>query len=197
MHLARLLEERVDQVDPGLGVDAMRLVVTLADAHGFTQAPASLLAGRDVDPDIARLVDRLVNRLGADRVYRLDPVESDVPERSLRRIPPMARPGRLHPVAGPRPSRLLTPPQPVVAMSAMPDQPPAMFVWRRMQHRIRRADGPERIHAEWWKSDAERSASRDYWQVEDQDGRRFWLFRKGDGVYAETGDLSWYLHGFF
>jgi protein ImuB len=26
---------------------------------------------------------------------------------------------------------------------------------------------------------------------------RFWLFRRGDGVQADTGDLSWYLHGLF
>src|SRR3546814_19346717 len=38
------------------------------------------------------LVDRLINRLGADRVYRLAPVESDLPERAVRRIAPLAPP---------------------------------------------------------------------------------------------------------
>jgi protein ImuB len=40
-------------------------------------------------------------------------------------------------------------------------------------------------------------AIRDYWAVENAEGRRFWLFRQGDGVEAATGGLSWFLHGFF
>jgi len=40
-------------------------------------------------------------------------------------------------------------------------------------------------------------AVRDYFQVEDEAGRRFWLFRRGDGERDVTGDLSWYLHGVF
>ncbi len=38
---------------------------------------------------------------------------------------------------------------------------------------------------------------RDYFCVEDDAGARFWLFRRGDGVDAGTGDLSWYMHGLF
>jgi protein ImuB len=82
-------------------------------------------------------------------------------------------------------------------MSVLPDQPPAQFIWRRKRHRIRRADGPERIGGEWWRSDRERTATRDYWQVEDDEGRRFWLYRNGDAVDAATGDLRWFLHGIF
>jgi protein ImuB len=85
----------------------------------------------------------------------------------------------------------------VDAIAEMPDRPPRMFVWRRVRHRIRRADGPERIVGEWWRRDSERLASRDYWQVEDESGRRFWLYRSGDGADRSTGDLRWFLHGFF
>ena len=42
-----------------------------------------------------------------------------------------------------------------------------------------------------------RKAVRDYFQVEDEEGARFWLYRSGDGVDHRTGDLSWYLHGVF
>ena len=66
-----------------------------------------------------------------------------------------------------------------------------------MTHRIVRGDGPERIAGEWWRRAAERDAVRDYYQVEDEDGRRFWLFRRGDAERIETGDLSWYMHGTF
>ncbi|QKE93019.1 hypothetical protein HN018_22720 (plasmid) [Lichenicola cladoniae] len=59
------------------------------------------------------------------------------------------------------------------------------------------ADGPERITGEWWRRSTELVAVRDYWTVENQDGRRFWLFRQGDGVDSSTGALAWFLHGFF
>ena len=58
-------------------------------------------------------------------------------------------------------------------------------------------DGPERIHGDWWRRDGEIWAVRDYWRVEDEKGERFWMFRRGDGVDAATGDLSWYMHGLF
>jgi protein ImuB len=196
-HLARLLDEQIETIDPGLGVEAMRLTISLAEIFHAAQ-PASLLDANGPEPDIATLVDRLVNRLGPDSVYRAAPVESDVPERSVRRIPPLAPPVRATwPTHLPRPSRMLTPPQPIEAIAMLPDQPPAVFTWRRVRHRIRRADGPERIHGEWWHRDSETHASRDYWQVEDDEGKRFWLYRSGDGVDPDTGNLRWFLHGFF
>ena len=143
------------------------------------------------------LVDRLVNRLGAHRVWRAAPVESDVPERSVRRVSAVAPSSGIGWPGWGRPTRLLHPPQPVQAISALPDQPPVAFTWRRHRYRIRRADGPERVTGEWWRQDGERTAVRDYWQVEDESGRRFWLYRRGDGQDAATGDLRWFLQGVF
>jgi len=93
--------------------------------------------------------------------------------------------------------RLLDPPQPVDAMALLPDHPPVAFTWRRIRHRVRRADGPERIAGEWWKRDGEMRSVRDYFRIEDEEGRRFWLFRRGDGQDSVTGDMRWFLHGFF
>ena len=194
-HLSRLLGERLERVDPGLGVEAMRLVVPLAEPLAYAQTS---LSDDTAGADLSALVDRLGNRLGAALVYRAAPVESDVPERSVRHVSALAPAGRTNwPEALPRPVRLLDPPQPVDAMALLPDQPPVAFTWRRVRHRVRRADGPERIAGEWWKSGAEMQATRDYFQVEDEQGRRFWLFRRGDGEDAATGDLRWFLHGFF
>ena len=193
-HLARLLEEQVETVDPGLGVDAMRLIVPFAEPLAFTQI-ANLAA--EPEADVAALVDRLANRLGADRVWRAAAMESDVPERSVCRVSAVAPPGTVCWPAWPRPTRLLHPPQPVDTVSGLPDEPPAAFTWRRHRHRIRRADGPERVAGEWWRRDAEFQAVRDYWQVEDEAGRRFWLYRRGDGQDAGTGDLRWFVHGVF
>ena len=194
-HLARMLDERLERIDPGLGVEAMRLIVTRTDAAPQTQTAA--LAERTEAP-IAELVDRLSNRLGASRVFRNEPVESDVPERSVRRVPALERAGgATWPADLPRPIRLLDPPQPVEAMALLPDHPPLAFTWRRVRHRVRHADGPERIAGEWWKRDGEMRSVRDYFRVEDDEGRRFWLFRRGDGDDPATGDRRWFLHGFF
>jgi len=205
-HLARLLDERLETVDPGPGVEAMRLTLPLVEPFAHTQtamtqttmAQTGTLLDDAATPDLAVLLDRLTNRLGARLVYRVAPVESDVPERAVRRIPPLAPPShRTWQADLPRPARLLSPPQPVRALAPLPDHPPVAFTWRGKRFRVRRADGPERIHGEWWRRDAEMLAVRDYFQVEDADGRRFWLFRRGDGIDAATGDLSWFLHGIF
>jgi protein ImuB len=194
-HLARMLTERLERIDPGLGIEAMRLIATRTDTASQTQTAA--LAERTETP-IAELVDRLANRLGAERVFRNEPVESDVPERSVRRVPALQPSAKMTwPADLPRPVRLLDPPQPVEAMALLPDHPPLAFTWRRVRHRVRHADGPERIAGEWWKRDGEMRSVRDYFRVEDEEGRRFWLFRRGDGEDPATGDRRWFLHGFF
>ena len=40
-------------------------------------------------------------------------------------------------------------------------------------------------------------AGRDYFQVEDVEGKRFWLFRRGDGGDPGATGRNWYLHGIF
>ncbi len=216
-HLGRMLDERLERIDPGLGVEAMHLIVAVADPVGLVQTASTLVA--KPSPDLAPLVDRLANRLGEAGVYRLAPVESHVPERSVRRVPALEhcsfdpaihRSGgsacpdhALAQVSGgwpadlPRPVRLLNPPQPIETMALLPDHPPVAFTWRRVRHLVRHADGPERIAGEWWKRDREWLSVRDYFRVEDEDGRRFWLFRRGNGSDIETGDMCWFLHGFF
>jgi protein ImuB len=195
-HLARLLDEKLERIDPGLGVEAMHLIAVLIDR--LPHAQAMLPGSADTGTDVSTLVDRLENRLGSRRVWRAAPMESDVPERSVRHVPAIAPPRRTAwPADLPRPVRLLDPPQPVDAMALLPDQPPVAFTWRRVRHRVRRADGPERIAGEWWKRAGEIRSVRDYFRVEDEAGQRFWLFRRGDGDDPATGDLRWFLHGFF
>jgi protein ImuB len=88
-------------------------------------------------------------------------------------------------------------PEPIETVALLPDQPPIFFTWRGVRRRVKRADGPERIFGEWWRGEGEHDAVRDYFQVEDDDGRRFWIFRRGDGERPATGDLRWFLHGLF
>ena len=91
-----------------------------------------------------------------------------------------------------RPLRLFPRPEAVDAVAPVPDAPPLLFRWRRHLHRIARAEGPERLAAEWWRT---RHADRDYYCVEDEAGRRFWLYRQGR--YGEAEPPRWFLHGVF
>jgi protein ImuB len=102
-----------------------------------------------------------------------------------------------------RPVRLFAPPEPIEAFWLLPDDPPFRFTWRRRAHRVRRADGPERIAEEWWAeigtmAPMATDAIRDYYRVEDEEGRCFWLFRAGlpDGIRAGPPP-RWFVHGLF
>lgn len=125
------------------------------------------------------------------------PVESDVPERSVARIGPKEDPLGW-PSPWPRPIGLLRRSEPIDRVIAlMADQPPKRFVWRGSAHVVTRADGPERITGEWRRRTSEAFSVRDYLRVENEHGERYWVFRRGDGEYGRTGDLSWWMHGFF
>lgn len=194
-HLTRMLALRIEQIDPGLGIEMMTL-----RAWRVEELEAAALAmglGDAAGPlDLAPLVDQLGGRVGAGALFRLASLESDVPERAVQRM------DALSPTSGwpawKRPVRLLRRPEQLTNVVALlPDHPPRRFAWRGKQYRVVAGDGPERIHGEWWRSPRELWAVRDYFRVEAEGGERFWLFRRGDGVEAPTGDLSWHMHGVF
>jgi protein ImuB len=194
--LTRLLCDKIETVDPGFGIEIMSLTATLAEPFGEKQMGSMLTEAPDAD--VSGLIDMLANRIGEERLYRLTPVASDVPERSVTRVPAMAPDtGITWPQHWSRPTRLLARPEPIETMALLPDHPPVTFTWRGNRRRVKRADGPERVFGEWWKRDAELIAVRDYFQVEDAAGNRFWIYRAGDGEHAETGSQRWFMHGIF
>lgn len=192
-HLRRLFDQKLDRIDPGFGIDAMVLEAAATDP-----LPAGQMGFEDAEGGgaaLAELVDRLQNRLGRDRVVRLVPVESHVPERAVTLVPAPAPAGASDWTSlPPRPVRLLPCPEPIEVTAAVPDDPPLFFRWRKIGHQVSRAEGPERIAPEWWRRD-ETADIRDYYWVEDTDGRRFWVYR--DGAFAAGRPPRWYLHGLF
>nr|WP_232496392.1 DNA polymerase Y family protein [Novosphingobium kaempferiae] len=194
-HLARMFAMRVERIDPGLGIEVMRLVAPRVE--DLQPVMIGTFPGPDGrEPDLAPLVDQLAGRAGEKALFRIGPVESDVPERAVRRAPPLALPQGWPQWR--RPVRLLPHPEPLSGVVAlMPDHPPRRFAWRGTLYKVAIGEGPERVHGEWWRSAREMWAVRDYFMVETDGGERFWLFRRGDGLDAPTGDLSWYIHGVF
>ena len=61
--------------------------------------------------------------------------------------------------------------------------------WRRTARSIIEQEGPERIAGEWWRQE-EAQSPRDYVRMEDETGRRYWL-------YQNSVDQQWFLHGLF
>ncbi|KHL25174.1 protein ImuB [Croceibacterium mercuriale] len=213
-YMLRLTLRRMEEIEPGYGIDAIALLVRRADPLG-AEALSPALA-HEGEADLAPLIDALANRIGPDRLWRAVPIESDVPERCWTRAAPLDLLRERMPVLRlddvrhldartpdhpwhprwPRPVLLLRRPERIDhVLAEMPDQPPKRFTWRGTTHRVIRAEGPERVAGEWWRRSPEREAVRDYFRVEDEAGQRFWLFRRGDGMRSETGDLSWFIHG--
>jgi len=194
-HLLRLLKLRIERIDPGMGLEQFWLVAPHTEPLDAVDLGA-VLAGETLVRDPARLVDVIAGRIGAQAVFRIAPVESHVPERAVARSSPIHPPGQWP--AWQRPIRLFARPEPLArVMALMPDQPPRRFEWRGKTYKVVGGDGPERIHGEWWRRDAEVWAVRDYYRVEDEEGGRYWVFRRGDGFEDDTGDLSWWMHGVF
>jgi len=195
-HVLRLLSMKIEEIDPGYGIDTMRLIAVRTEPLG----PICLegdLGGGGLRRAVDDLVDQIATRLGGQAAFRPSAVESDVPERSVTRIGPLATAVDWS-LPWPRPIRLLSRPERIDGVIALlPDQPPRRFVWRGMTHVVARADGPERITGEWWKRTSEAFSVRDYFRVENEQGERFWIFRRGDGEHDQTGDLSWWIHGLF
>ncbi len=173
------------------------------------QADFAGAAAVESERELSELLDRLTTRFGRERVLRFVHCDTHEPERETPAVPAaLAQPAsssasRAAPAAGEPPLRPLTlfdPPQPVEVLALAPDGPPARFRWRRQAHDVLRAEGPERIAPEWTQLDPAQfgpeAPTRDYYRVEDVDGCRFWLFRRG--LY-ERGDETpcWFVHGLF
>jgi protein ImuB len=194
-HLARLLADKAAALDPGFGFDAFTLQADWTERLGAAQE--SLVEEPSGERDLARLIDRLTVKLGPRAVRRPQRHESHVTERASGWRPALEEGEPIELPATPlRPQRLLDRPEAIAVVYATPEGVPRRFVWRRSVHDIARVEGPERIAPEWWR---ERSTARlrDYYRVEDEAGRRYWIFREGLAGDGRGGAPGWYLHGLF
>ena len=206
-HVARLIalklerggETSAETLDAGFGFEAVGLAITATERMDEEQTDlvSGDAMGERVEERCAELIDGLAQRLGPRSVQRLAPVESHLPERAETARAAGAE-GVAWPMpdaARPRPLLLFAHAEPAEVMAQVPEGPPRRFRWRGVLHAVAKAQGPERIAAEWWRSGAE-APTRDYYLVEDDAGRRFWLFR--EGLFArETAAPRWFVHGLF
>ncbi|RJE88041.1 Y-family DNA polymerase [Paracoccus onubensis] len=184
--IAALFTRKLEEVDAGFGIEAMRL-----HAHVTENLPPEQIGNTpDQEDALADLFSRLGNRLGFQHVQRLLPADSDIPERSFTLSAAAYSRAEIRPPRyGPLRPLIIFPPEPVTAVSG---HPPVRFRWRRRGYTTLRATGPERIAPEWWFDDpAWRSGIRDYWRIETRQGPRLWLFHTPQApAWAMQGEFA-------
>jgi protein ImuB len=199
------------------GFSGLRITVPLFEQLTEEQIPLLDQERHAGQMELDRLIERLRVRLGNESVVRAEFVESYVPEGAweigettrrrgdaeTRGIGFSPRPDSTELVAGrvsaspyPSPPRTCRPlhllPSPVeirvmVTPSEDAEGDPAAFTHEGVVRPVAHAVGPERIGGRWWDG---RDKTRDYFDVADPAGRRFWIFR-----VVQTA--KWYLHGVF
>lgn len=192
-HLYKLFEIKLDSIEPALGIELFTL-----DAEKVEDLPSKqedlwqMSEGLD-DNCLAELLDRLAGRIGVDKIRRFMPEEHYWPERSYKATTDInEKIQTTWKLDRPRPLHILFKPDLIEVTAPIPDYPPMLFRYNGKLHKILKADGPERIEQEWW---LQQGQHRDYYNVEDEDGHRYWLFRLGH--YDNNRNYQWFIHGFF
>ena len=193
-HLQRLLRDKAAALNPEFGFDAFALQADWTEDLGAAQE--SLVEESSGEREVARLIDRLTVKLGTRRVRRPRPYESHLPEFASGWAPALSKAEAIKLTPIRRPQRLLDRPEAIDVIYATPEGMPRRFVWRRAVHDIARSEGPERIAPEWWRQPSS-ARLRDYYRVEDSDGRRYWIYREGVIGDGRGGAPTWFIHGLF
>ena len=193
-HIARLFAGKLDDVEAGFGIELLRLRAPWTEPLPLAQGDFE--AGQAQGTSLAECIDRLTVRLGEKVVRRPVAYASHIPERAQRWQAPLApEPASQGQLAfHRRPLKLLDRPEPVAVLYATPDGFPQRFRWRGRLHEVARVEGPERIAPEWWR---EKSTARlrDYYRIEDGEGRRYWIYRSGLAGDGRGGAPDWFLQG--
>lgn len=192
-HLFKLFELKISQIRPALGIELFIMEALRVEEMDLLQEKLWSAKPRMDDTGVAELLDRLSGKVGAATIHRYLPQAHYWPERSIKLANSIAeKPDLLWKTDRPRPTQLLSMPERVEVTAPIPDYPPMLFIYKGKVHQVKKADGPERIEREWW---IDSGTHRDYYNVEDQDGQRYWLFRSGH--YDGERPQQWFIHGFF
>lgn len=194
-HIRRLFDDKLDKIDSGFGFDLITLAA--GDVEPVHGGQIKLDGTQPDNAALAQLIDRLSARLGAPLISRPAPAPSHIPERAETWKTALATPSvQPQQTSVRRPLKIFDRPEEIRVLYAVPEGPPAQFVWRKVTHRVVRYAGPERIAPEWWQ-DMPGTRLRDYYDIEDQKAQRLWLYREGVWGDMRGNDPRWFIHGLF
>lgn len=192
-HLFKLFELKIPGIEPALGIELFILEAPKVEDLSPEQEILWSAEGCGLEnTGLIELLDKLANKIGSKNIRRYLPHESYWPERSIR--PALSlneKPSTQWRTDRPRPTVLLKKPERIEVFALLPDDPPRFFLYKNERHNIKKADDAERIESEWWRR---KKKHRDYYVVEDEQGRRYWVFRSG---HHTAEGAQWYIHGFF
>jgi protein ImuB len=135
------------------------------------------------------LNDKIKNKLGDKAIFHLRLAKHHMPEQAVKKDFTIKMKGEdAHYSLPPRPIKLFAQPIPVLVIALLPDNPPVKIMWKHHTINVLHASGPERIEPLWWNSHSE--TSRDYFYIEDERGKRLW-------IYATGQPRQWFVHGIF
>lgn len=192
MHLMKLFELKTGQLQPDFGFELFELEANAVEPLEFDQTTMWVETNTADTSAVAELLDKIISKRGTKAIHRYLPAEHYWPERSYQLAASIDAKKEIEwRTDQPRPIHLLSIPHVIEVTVPLPDYPPMLFFYKGQRHQIRRADGPERVEQEWWLQQGE---FRDYYCVEDDEGKRYWIFRSG---HMNEGKSRWYIHGFF
>ncbi len=192
-HLFKLFELKIETIEPGLGIELFTLEASKVEDVLSLQETLWTANSSLESKEVAELLDSLQSRFGNDIIHRYLADEHHLPERSIKEaISLKEKPSIAWRTDKLRPIQLLKEPQPIEVTAPIPDYPPMNFRYKGKLHKVLKADACERIESEWW---LDGGLHRDYYIVEDEEGKRYWLFRLGH--YNEEEKPAWFIHGFF
>lgn len=192
-HIFKLFAVKIPQLAPGPGIELFTI-----EARGVETNPSpqehlwNSEANSLTVKNVVELVDRIMNKIGEQKIKRYLPNEHYWPELSVKKATSLQEEQTTAwNNTNIRPLRILLHPEPIMVTAPIPDYPPMLFKHKGKLHKIVKADGPERIEQEWW---LQQGLHRDYYYVEDENGNRYWLFRSGH--YNTKKKDQWFLHGY-
>lgn len=192
-HLFKLFQLKIDTIEPAFGIELFTLDASKVESLPSMQEKLWTANCGLESIKFSELLDRIANRIGANKIHRYLPDEHYWPERSIKAAASLnEKTSTSWQTDRSRPIKVLTKPEPIQVTAPIPDYPPMLFRYKNKLHTIKKADGPERIESEWW---LEEGLHRDYYNVEDEEGNRYWLFRLGH--YTNNDKPQWFIHGFF
>jgi protein ImuB len=202
-HCLAILAERLQRLELPAPVIAARVRSGPVWPLDLETIPHRALADptQQAPQAMARLIERLRARLGAEAVYSLHCVAEHRPELAsqprepeLNGKPKRKRLEKSAPPESPtsRPADQLT--SRPASSSPRPfwllPQPQRLQVqrhWPQFEGRLELLQGPERIESGWWDG---HDISRDYYIASTQQGLRLWIYR-------ERRTKQWYVHGIY
>lgn len=192
-HLFKLFELKIGNMEPAAGIELFLLEASKIEKVSPVQETFWTSNSSMESRELTELLDSLQNKFGNDIVHRYLPDEHYLPERSVKLSQSIKeKPAIPWRTDKPIPILLFKEPQTVEVTAPIPDYPPMNFRYKGKLHVIKKADACERIEQEWW---LDGGLHRDYYIVEDEEGKRYWLFRAGH--YHEIEKPKWHLHGVF